>query len=195
MADEQRPSPFGRPLPSRVEGGPNPFARPPRAVVRTAAIRATTPARAVTAARATTAAIPAENLPRAFVAGSVAAALGAALWAAITLLTNHQIGWMAVGVGGLVGVAVRRAGHGTTRAFGILGAVLAVGGCLAGNLLTGAVVLAREWDMSLPLFFARLTPDFMVELMTAMFDPIDLLFYGVAVWQGYKFSMVAATDK
>jgi len=125
-------------------------------------------------------------------AGLVAAAVGAALWAGVTVLTGYQIGWMAVGVGALVGVAVRAAGKGTTLAFGILGAMLALGGCLVGNLLTGAVVLSRHWNIPLAAFFARLTPDVTVKLMTAMFSPMDLLFYALAVWQGYKFSIVSA---
>jgi len=127
-----------------------------------------------------------------FLAGLVAAAVGAALWAGVTVLTGYQIGWMAVGVGALVGVAVRAAGKGTTLAFGILGAMLALGGCLVGNLLTGAVVLSRHWNIPLAAFFARLTPDVTVKLMTAMFSPMDLLFYALAVWQGYKFSIVSA---
>jgi len=123
-------------------------------------------------------------------AGCVAAAVGAALWAGITVLTGYQIGWMAVGVGALVGVAVRAAGKGSTRTFGILGAVLALGGCLVGNLLTGAVVLARHWNISLVAVFTRLTPDATARLMAAMFSPMDLLFDALAIWQGYKLSIV-----
>jgi hypothetical protein len=125
-------------------------------------------------------------------AGLVAAAVGAGLWAVVTVVTGYQIGWMAVGVGFLVGIAVRAAGKGTTTAFGVLGAVLALGGCLVGNLLTGCIVLARELGVSLPALFARLTPEMTMELMTAMFSPIDLLFYALAIWQGYKFSIVGA---
>jgi len=194
MADEQRPSPFGRTLSPPTEGGPSPFARPPGPRPAGAsggvAVASPAPARPV----ATRAARPsgAQNLPMGLLAGLVAAAVGAALWAGVTVLTGYQIGWMAVGVGALVGVAVRAAGKGTTVAFGILGAVLALGGCLAGNLLTGAVVLSRHWDISLTAFFARLTPDVTVKLMTVMFSPMDLLFYALAIWQGYKFSIVSA---
>ena len=123
-------------------------------------------------------------------AGVLAAAVGAALWAGVTVLTGYQIGWMAIGVGALVGVALRTAGKGTTTMFGILGAALALGGCLVGNFLTGAVVLSRHGDISLAVFFTRLTPDLAVRLMTAMFSPMDLLFYGLAIWQGYKISVV-----
>ena len=56
--------------------------------------------------------------------------------------------------------------------------------------LTGAIVLSRHWDISLATFFTRLTSDLAVRLMTAMFSPMDLLFYALAVWQGYKLSII-----
>jgi hypothetical protein len=188
MADEQRPSPFGRSL-SSPEGGSGPFTR---ASGGTATAARPTEARPVGTPAAKPTSAGAGNLPTGFMAGLLAAAVGAGLWAVITLVTNYQIGWMAVGVGALVGVAVRMAGKGTTKVFGITGAVLALAGCLVGNLLTGSVVLARQWDMSLMLFLSRLTPDLVVDLMKAMFDPIDLLFYALAVWTGYRFSIVSS---
>lgn len=188
MADDARPSPFVRTLPMPTEGGPSPFARPPGPRPAGAVVARPAPAKPV----ATPAAVRsgAQNLPMGVLAGCVAAAIGAGLWAGVTVLTGYQIGWMAVGVGAMVGVAVRAAGKGRTRAFGILGAALALAGCLVGNLLTGAVVLARHWDISLAAVFTRLTPDATARLMTAMFSPMDLLFYALAIWQGYKFSIV-----
>ena len=198
MADEHRPSPFVRTLPQPTEGGPSPFARPPSPRPATspraaAAVARPAPPRPVTRPAAA-AASGGANLPMGFLAGLMAAGLGAALWAGITVLSNFQIGWMAVGVGALVGVAVRTAGKGTTITFGLLGAVLALGGCLVGNFLTGAIVLARHWDISLATFFSRVTPDLTARLMTAMFSPMDLLFYALAIWQGYKFSIVGGTE-
>ena len=196
MADEQRPSPFGRPPSPPAQGGPSPFARPPgfgkpdtfritTAPVATGPAPTSAPGSARSKVRADGA-----NLPMGLLAGVIAAAIGAALWAGATVLTGYQIGWMAIGVGALVGVAVRTAGKGTTTVFGILGAALALGGCMLGNFLTGAVVLSRHWDISLATFFTRLTSDLAVRLMTAMFSPMDLLFYALAVWQGYKLSII-----
>jgi len=196
MADEQRPSPFGRPPTPPAQGGPSPFARPPgfgkpdtfrisTAPVATAPGPTSAPASARSKVRAGGA-----KLPMGLLAGVIAATIGAALWAGVTVLTGYQIGWMAVGIGALVGVAVRAAGQGSTRAFGILGAALALTGCLVGNLLTGAVILGREWDVSVAVALSRLTPDLTVKLMTAIFNPIDLLFYALAIWQGYKLSIV-----
>jgi hypothetical protein len=110
----------------------------------------------------------------------------------VTVVTNYQIGWMAVGVGFLVGWAVRLGGKGTSTAFGVLGAALALGGCLAGNVLTGSVVASRELGVPITEMLARMTPSFTFDLMAAMFSPIDLLFYGLAIYQGYRFSIAGA---
>ena len=127
-------------------------------------------------------------------AGLVAAAVGAGLWALVTIVTGFQIGWMAVGVGFLVGWAVRIAGKGTHRAFGIMGALLALGGCAIGNLLTIVVIAARHFEIPLVAVFSRLTPDVVVQLMGATFSPMDLLFYGIAIYEGYRFSIVGGTE-
>jgi hypothetical protein len=133
-----------------------------------------------------------QNLPMGFMAGLAAAAIGAAIWAMITLVTNFQIGWMAVGVGFLVGWAVRVAGKGTTTTFGVLGAALALGGCLTGNLLTVCVVASRQLQVGVLDVVARFTPAFTLNLMWAMFSPMDLLFYGLAIYEGYRFSIAGA---
>ena len=135
-----------------------------------------------------------ENLPMGFMAGLVAAAIGAGLWALISIVTGFQIGWMAVGVGFLVGWAVRLAGKGTHRAFGIMGALLALGGCAVGNLLTILVMAAQHFGVPVLAVFARLTPDVIVNLMELSFRPMDLLFYAIAIYQGYRFSIVGGTN-
>lgn len=71
-----------------------------------------------------------ENLPLGIFGGISAAIVGGILWAVITVITSFQIGYMAIGVGYLVGFAVLKLGKGTTKIFGVLGAVLALTGCL-----------------------------------------------------------------
>src|SRR5690348_8928868 len=69
----------------------------------------------------------------AIVGGLSAALLSAVLWAVITVATKYQIGYMAVGVGLLVGFAVRLFGAGVDQYFGIIGAFFSLLGCLLGN--------------------------------------------------------------
>lgn len=127
-----------------------------------------------------------QNLLFGVLGGLGAAIIGAVIWAVITYVTNYQIGWMAVGVGFLVGIAVRLLGKGIDKIFGILGAVLALLGCLAGNLLTVCIVISRQEAIPLLDIISRLNPAIAAEFIKVTFSPIDLLFYAIAVYEGYK---------
>jgi hypothetical protein len=129
-----------------------------------------------------------QNLLFGIIGGVIAAAIGASIWAMITAATNFQIGWMAVGVGFLVGFAVRICGKGMDTTFGILGGVLSLLGCLAGNLFTVCIVVSRHQGIPVLDLLSGLNPEITVRLMTATFSPMDLLFYGIAVYEGYRFS-------
>lgn len=136
-----------------------------------------------------------QDLALGVVGGAVAAAIGAAVWATISYLTNYQIGWMAVGVGFMVGFAVRFLGKGVDAVFGIVGAALSLAGCLAGNLLTVCLVVARQEEYPLLDLLSRLNADLVVKLMSASFRPMDLLFYGLAIYEGYRFSFRPMTGE
>jgi hypothetical protein len=129
-----------------------------------------------------------QNLSLGILGGLGAAAIGATIWAMITTLTNYQIGWMAVGVGLLVGMGVRSLGKGIDTSFGVIGAALSLLGCLAGNLLTICILISRQENIELFNLLSRLNPSTTFQLMKATFNPMDLLFYGIAVYEGYRFS-------
>ncbi|MCB0214537.1 MAG: hypothetical protein KDJ52_34675 [Anaerolineae bacterium] len=137
-----------------------------------------------------------QNLPLGFIGGLVAAVIGAVIWAAITVMTGYQLGIVAVGLGFLVGVAVGVFGKGIDRIFGFMGAGLALFSCILGNFLTIAAFIAQEEAMSIVgvLFILFLSPSLVIELMGATFSPMDLLFYGIAVYEGYKFSFRKLTE-
>ncbi len=135
-----------------------------------------------------------QNLSLGILGGMGAAAIGAIIWAVITALTNFQIGWMAVGVGFLVGIGVRSLGKGINTSFGIVGAILSLVGCLAGNLLTVCILISRQEGIELFNLLTRLNPAVVVELIKATFNPMDLLFYGIAVYEGYRFSFRRVSD-
>ena len=136
-----------------------------------------------------------QNLSMGIFGGIIAASIGAAAWAAITVLTNYQIGWMAVGVGFLVGYAVRFLGKGLSKIYGYVGAALALLGCLGGNLLSVCGIISKQ--EAIPFFdlISRLNPLIIMDLMQATFNPIDLLFYGIAVYEGYRFSFRQITEE
>nr|WP_321451585.1 toxin-antitoxin system YwqK family antitoxin [uncultured Carboxylicivirga sp.] len=125
----------------------------------------------------------------ALIGGLLASIIGGVLWAMVTVSTQHQIGYMAIGVGLLVGFAVRFFGAGIDMKFGILGASLSLLGCLMGNLFSQVGFYAQE--ASLPYFevLTYLTPSVMVDVLVEAFSPIDVVFYGLALVEGYKLSL------
>lgn len=138
---------------------------------------------------------PDQNFPQAVLAGLAAALVGAAVWALITVSTEHQIGYMAVLVGFLVGFVVRVTGKGIDQKFGILGALLAVLGCLIGNLFSTLGFIAQAGGVSFFSVLSVIDLKLIPELMGETFNFIDLLFYGIAIYEGYKFSFRKVTEE
>ena len=66
--------------------------------------------------------------------------------------------------------------------------LLAMLGCMAGNLLTVCIIIAQQEEMKILDVLSRLNPEIALEFMKATFSPIDLLFYAFAINYGYKFS-------
>ncbi len=136
-----------------------------------------------------------QNLGAGVVAGLGAALAGAAIWAVVTVITGYQIGWMAIGIGFLVGYAVRAAGKGIDQVFGFAGAALALVGCMLGNLLTVCYFVSENEGIPLMELLSQLNVEIITELMTATFSPMDLLFYGFAVYEGYQLSTRPVTEE
>ena len=131
------------------------------------------------------------NLFMGLIAGVIAMLVGAVAWGAITFFTDYQIGWMSIGVGFLVGIALRFFGRGKTITFGISGAVLALLGCLLGNLIFYAGAIAQQEGVSfVEVFFVLLlTPAAAIEVFTFAFDFMDILFYALAAYAGFSTAM------
>ena len=132
-------------------------------------------------------------------AGLAAAIIGAIIWAVVTVTTKYQIGWMALGVGALVGFALRIGNGG--KAFGILGAFLALFGCILGNYFSLIAFASVEEHVG---FFTMLNNSDSGKVMSALWDDFlstSVLFYAIAVYEGYKFStfrssnVISAPDK
>jgi hypothetical protein len=126
-----------------------------------------------------------------FVGGLSAALIGAVLWAGITYASNLKIGFMAVGIGYMVGYAVRIFGKGIDPIFAYMGAGLALFGCVFGDLLTSILLIDNETGSALgSSLYLLLSFDSIVALITVIFSPIDLLFYALAMYEGFRFARV-----
>ena len=124
-------------------------------------------------------------------AGVAAAVVGAVVWAIITVTTKYQIGLVAVAIGAFVGFAVRTANGG--KAFGILGAFLALFGCVLGNYFSLIAFASTQQHVS---FFSMLNHADPGKVATLMWDDLlstSILFYAIAVYEGYRFSIVRPT--
>lgn len=136
-----------------------------------------------------------QQLVPAILAGGAAALVGAVVWAAVTVFTGYQIGWMAVGVGFLVGFAVRYFGKGMDKSFGVVGAAWSLLGCGAGNFFAVCGMVAKEQGAPLSFVLGNLNVEIAIDMMVATFSPMDLLFYGIAVYEGYRFAFRRITEE
>lgn len=125
-------------------------------------------------------------------AGVIAMLVGTAIWVTVTVATNFQIGYMAVGVGFLVGIAMRWAGRGQSTTFQGIGGALALLGCALGNLFTGCELIAEANEVLFAEVVGGLNFELVQGIMTAMFSPMDILFYALAAMAGWKYSVVSA---
>lgn len=132
-----------------------------------------------------------ENITVGAITGGIAAFVGAIIWAIITILTKFQIGFMAVGVGYLVGVTMRKFGNGYSNAFGVLAAILALVGCALGNLLSACAFASHAMHVPLLAVLAKLDPISAWEILQDSFAPLDILFYFLAVSAAYRTSTAA----
>jgi hypothetical protein len=123
--------------------------------------------------------------------GSIAGALlGAIAWGAITAATHFQIGYMAVGVGFLAGYGMRVLGGGRDRADGVVAGIVAFLGCVLGNLLTIVIEFAPHDEAHRGVADLALlilgNPKLAWLMLSENFSIMDLLFYALAVYAGYR---------
>jgi hypothetical protein len=109
--------------------------------------------------------VQAQSFRNAFVAGAIALVVFCALWVFLTSLTNRVFPWMTVVLGGMLGIAIRRAGRGLDWRFPALAAAMAVVGSVVGNVVLAASTTAAEYgtgtlqvlqavtSMTWPVFF------------------------------------------
>ncbi|MHC4218886.1 MAG: hypothetical protein ACYSU7_10580 [Planctomycetota bacterium] len=130
-----------------------------------------------------------QHHPLALIAGTIGAAIGVAIWLGISMTANVEAEWTAVGVGLCTGGLVRWAGKGFDRIFGVLGALLTGIGCFAGTLLSGCHFSALKTEGATFMdAVSTLTPTMTREMFNATFDPVDGVFFGIAVIVAFRIS-------
>ncbi|MCV9389083.1 toxin-antitoxin system YwqK family antitoxin [Reichenbachiella ulvae] len=129
-----------------------------------------------------------QDIVYALVGGLFVSVICAFIWAAITVATEYQIGYMAIAVGLAAGVGVRFFGAGVESIYGFIGAFYALLGCALGNLFSQVGFIAEYQQLSYWNTLMLMDLDLIVEVFIDSFSPMDLLFYGFAIVEGYKFA-------
>jgi hypothetical protein len=133
------------------------------------------------------------NMVGALVYGLVAGAIGAAIWFAIVVVTNYQVGLLAVIIGALVGTGVMiGSGRKRNMRLQLLSVVLTLAAMAGAEyfIVRHFVVeyLVQQGTASaadVPLFFPLdLAWEFVVAAVQD--DPLTLVFWGIAVWTAFR---------
>ena len=137
----------------------------------------------------TTGAEPSSSLPRAIAAGLVAAVAGGVAGARIVKTSDYEVGFVAWGIGFLVGTAVVFANRGAKgRQLQIAAVVLALVGILLGKYLTYALIVQEDIEAfgeSIGLFSGDMF-EFFRDDLDAVFSFFDLLWVGLAVASAWR---------
>lgn len=136
-----------------------------------------------------------QDVVHAIIGGAAAAIVSALIWATVTVATKYQIGYLAILIGLLVGFAVRYFGSGIDKQFGFIGAFFALMGCALGNLLSQIAFIAQAESLGYLEVIALLNLDVILTIYKDSFSPMDILFYAIAGYEGYKFAFRPITEE
>ncbi len=131
---------------------------------------------------------PAAALLPALAAGLVAAVVGGVVWGLIVKWTDYEVGFVAWGIGFLVGLAVVTAARTRGLVLQVVAVLCALLGILIGKYLSFVWTLQEvvdEGPVQIPLFSMD-TVDFFLENLDVVFGWIDLLWVGLAVLSAWR---------
>ncbi|WP_396601421.1 hypothetical protein [Algibacter sp. R77976] len=136
-----------------------------------------------------------QNYPKALITGILVGLLGAILWGTITVATGYQIGYMAIAIGAGVGISMRFLGNGIDQIFGITGGIIAIISCFLGNFFSIIGFAANEEGLGYMEILSMVDYSLVPSIMMETFSPMDLFFYAIAAYEGYKFAFRTFTEK
>ena len=125
-----------------------------------------------------------DNVALGLVAAVVAALVSAGVYGAVIGGTEREIGWAAVGIGFLTGLAAGKVG-GRNPVLPVASAVLALGAVYLGQLLGIAILLSKELNVSATELFLQ-EFGLLTEGWNATKDPLTFLFFGIAAFAAFS---------
>lgn len=123
-----------------------------------------------------------QKFAAAALAGVAAMLLAAGFYAAITVASGgFSYSFMAAGIGAAIGIAVQFLGRGIASKFVVLASILAIVGCLLGNLLAVVVAVARANGVSPVEVLAMIPPTEFPQVIVSDLQFADLIFWIVSI--------------
>ena len=123
-----------------------------------------------------------ENFAVAMVAGIVAMILAAATYAVIVIAGGgYSVGFMAAGIGAVVGLAMQYLGRGVRLRFAIAASILAIVGIFLGNVFTIAIPAAYAPGASILGVLSRIPIGDIPELLFTDMLHTTLIYWMVAI--------------
>lgn len=133
---------------------------------------------------------PRGNVALGLVGAVVAAVAAAALYGMVIGLTKHEIGWAAVGVGFVIGLAAGRLG-GRNPLLPVAATLLALGSVYLGQLVGEAMIGADQLDLGFSeVFFQHF--GVVQDAWKETADPLTFLFFAIAGWAAFSGAQKAA---
>ena len=129
-----------------------------------------------------------QNIQYALIGGFVLSLLGALLWALVSVITGYQVGIVAIVMGVIVGVGVRYFGAGFDPIFSIIGGGYALLSCILGAIFSQIGYAMGEEGLGLMQALSFINAETIFVLFYDSFSLMDLVFYGIAVYQGIRLS-------
>ncbi|MFE2535885.1 hypothetical protein [Streptomyces sp. NPDC059371] len=124
------------------------------------------------------------NFPLGLVAAIGAGVVSAILYGLIIGLTKHEIGYAAVGVGFLVGIAAGRVG-GRSQTLPVVSVIVSVAAIYLGQLIGEAMIGADDTGLSFStIFFDHF--DVVQQAWKADADPMTFLFFAIAAYVAFQ---------
>ena len=138
-----------------------------------------------------------QSFTAAVIAGFVAAIVGAVIWAFISAAANYQIGYMAIALGFLVGLSMRMVGKGVDKSFSVAGGFFAFLGCILGNFFMLCYFASVDLDVEFFDVLMDASQQFIpiVKSQLQASEPVDFLFYILAIYEGYHLARRRITEE
>lgn len=132
--------------------------------------------------------LPQGSITKAIIGGALFGLIGSTMWASVAYFTNYKIGWLAIGIGFIVGIGIRFMGKGSGEKYKLIGAAIALLSCIVGDYFTVVAFASKEMNEGLLDAFSAIPLTQLPEIIKLSFTPMDIVFYGLSAWCGWKYS-------